>query len=197
MIRRNDDTQKNFEKFLSNIDESFIYLYGFEADGAQVITTDQKLYKTLLIKEAQRKKERNADYKISVLNTLQYSIPANAEARGWWKNSLFAEQASCTEGLSEREFGGNVVCVLTTNKERLEDFVEPIVERHMDEFGIEIETYPRSNDVRIPYLQVATTVDNKKLSDEFYATKAQIARCATELLTSIKGASDEETNERK
>ena len=190
--KRKDATQINFEKFLKQM-ESGVDLYGYYADGAQILTNDIELIRTLLETEKERSKNRAAEtkdepYTISVLETFGYGLSKDANAKSWFKNSIYAEQKSCVDGWTGRDIGGGMTIVLTETPERLKEFVQPIVNRHIDEFKIPLE---RGNsfyaDVNVPYLEINFSVDNKadQLATNLFTTRTEMKNCAQTVLAEI------------
>ena len=190
-FKREDATQANFEKFLKKIQTG--NFYGYCANDAQVLTDDIRLFKVLLAVEEERRNKKAEEtnetpYDISVLETFGYKLSKDAEVDALFKNALYVEQQDCQDGWTGRNVGGHIVIVLTNSPERLKEFVQPIVNNHVEEFQIKLE---RGNsfyvDVNEPYLRMNLSINNQacQLESNLFATRVELKDCAKNVLSGI------------
>lgn len=168
---KNPNTQEIFKRFLKKVPNSY-GIQGFCSDGVLVLTDDCKLYRTLLKQEKTRiraisaeKRAKNEAFfpQFGILNTfgLELNEYANLPSRFGYNNSLYARQQLIED--YDITLGGDTVFVATKDPNRLKDYVRPIIERHLEEFGIDLDCGCVEYYNQAPALIINGTVDDEKL----------------------------------
>lgn len=192
--KREDATQKLFEKFMEEKGNHTPFAYS--ANKIVVLTTDPKLYKILLSFEKQKlintfKKDKKDIYKIVKLQELglgRDELSSQIEIKSYYKNALYFEEQSASDGLTDAEMGGYLTLIIGEDIEQLKEYIPYVINRHIEECHICLDTKNLIfNDLRAPYIIINISVNNENLalSSEFFSTRNEIKNAHSTIISKI------------
>lgn len=164
---RKDITQQNYKNFMYETRHD--RLFGFKTNDYLVISNNYNLYMSLLTDKAIKIYDKN-EIKIFDIDTSNVvsNTPTNLNRK--WRNSLYFNQVSYTDLLTDREMGGDKVIILSTEPEKLNEFTEEVIQYHEKSCKIDLDHqhFKRAGleqdifmVVPTPPLYFYITVDNK------------------------------------
>ncbi|MBE6124600.1 MAG: hypothetical protein E7184_03645 [Erysipelotrichaceae bacterium] len=169
-MKRNDDTQKIFEDFVS-----YMNPVGYTTGDIIVLSTNNYILDLLIKMDTQKGynvveyRKNNKDLKdVSLHRDLKNAI------------SFFQEPFD--------EFGGtDKVLILSKQPEQLIDYITPIVKWHIEDRNINLNKFLKHKESYIPYLYTKLSINNERVildKDGYFDSKNSLSIC-DEYLTAI------------
>ena len=193
---KGDDTQKLFSEAIKSLREG--EMYGFQCDGTVVLTSDRKMLEKL--KQAQQQDiELKGEVKPQI-EPIDQPLLAGFEAplviSMYFPNLLFFRQGEYSDGFryGAKVIGGEKTLILSDDAKKLKKFVSPVVEKHLDDFGINLETHSFFQDPLEPVLNADFVVNNKSLNlmnDGCYSSRLLLQSAVDNMIFAINDAQKE------
>ena len=143
--------------------------FGFQCDGTVILTSDRGLLDKL--KQAQQEEidanpGRINQPRIEELNYgLLVSMDIPLVISMFYPNALFFRQGEYVDCFGyPKEIGGEKTLILSDDAKKLKKFVSPVIEKHLDDFGINFKTRSFFQDPTEPALSADLVVKDKKVS---------------------------------